>query len=145
TVSEDLIFPHIVLPQTVKAFTMWIDDPSNVGWVIPLDRITWPHSMEEITINGYTSNNTAGNIDIARSSIITQLHLPENLTMLYLEFVIILELPYSWPRGLRDIFFTTAETDSSVPDLALAKVWPDISSKVYYMPHSTVCFIAVKN
>jgi hypothetical protein len=28
---------------------------------------------------------------------------------------------------------------------SVSRAWPDISRKIYYMPHSTICYMAVGN
>lgn len=137
TLSEHLLFPSLTLPDTLKNFYMTIDTPRNLAWEVPLAAITWPTNMEKIHLDvqedGISVSDEHANI------VISQWHLPQELTDLVINYISITSLPDVWPVGLRD--FTCTHVDDKVS--ALSMMWPDIGRKMYYMPHSTMCFLGV--
>lgn len=140
TLNEPFEFPDISLPPTLMTLDINISDPFNKGWTVPLQRIMWPDKMDAISIRvdeGGLRINGLTNADVT----IEQWSFPRQLTSLTLDDVVITQLPYIWPLGLRNFTCFGQHTQSTVSDSALSKVWPDFARKVHYMPHSTVCSI----
>ena len=127
-------FPQLVLPKSLKKFSVQCGEPKNVfeGTItLPLEQIVWPDQMNSVNIK-------AGSW---RSSVsVTQWSLPRRLASLYMEDVIVGQLPIHWPLGLRRITAFTHLSSKSSREL-VSEAWPNIEEMGRYLPDRRMCKI----
>ena len=139
--ADPFTFPHISLPPTLSEFTMLVTNAMALSWTVPLIELDWPEKMHSINIQVDIDEEV--NVENYPDVNISSWYLPKQLSRLMLEHVTIEVLPNVWPEGLSSFVCSTMKTnpDGDIVD----KVWPDLSSKIYYFPNSTICYSAVED
>ena len=134
---SDSPFPIINLPANLKNLILYIIKLGSEGLSVPLHLIRWPERMDAIKIDVQSDLQSDAVLEEGEYFTISHWHLPKYLSELNLEGVGVRVLPTSWPEG-----FNTFTCDITDYLSGISEVWPDIERMAYYLPNSTLCYIA---